>query len=119
MKLSMFKLAKTVSKHSDHPNHQLGAVIVKGNRVISIGFNKTCTHPKSNHPYKRLHAEIAAILKAGRTDLQGACIYVYRENKQGIPSNSMPCASCWSAIQEVGIRQVYYSVDGTFKGSRA
>lgn len=114
MKIKFFQLAKNISKHSDHPAHQLGAVIVRGNKIVSMGFNKNKTHTKSNHAWKRLHAEISAIIKS-REDLTGCSIYVYRETKLGHLGMARPCASCLSAIQEAGIKKIFYSTETGYK----
>jgi deoxycytidylate deaminase len=108
MKIKFFDLARTLSKHSDHPHHKLGAVITRGNKIISLGYNKNKTHTKSNHSWKRLHAEITAIIKA-KQDISGCSIYVFRETKQGQPAMARPCSSCMEAIREAGIKRVYYS----------
>lgn len=108
MKNKFFQLARNIAKHSDHPAHQLGAVITRGNKIISLGFNKNKTHTKSNHAWKRLHAELSAIIKA-RQDLTNCSIYVYRETKNGDLGMARPCPSCMEAIKESGITQVYYS----------
>jgi dCMP deaminase len=113
MKIKFFQVAKAASKHSDHPAHQLGAVIVKGNKIISVGFNKNKTHTKSNHAWKRLHAELCAIIKA-KQDLTGSSIYVYRETKNGNLGLSRPCASCMEAIKEAGINKIYYTTETGF-----
>jgi dCMP deaminase len=110
MKNKYFQLARNISKHSDHPVHQLGAVIVRGNRIISLGFNKNKTHTKSNHAWKRLHAEICAIIKS-KEDLTGCTIYVYRETKLGNLGMARPCQSCMIAIQEAGIKKICYSTE--------
>lgn len=115
MKLKFFEIAKAASKHSDHPAHKLGAVIVKGNKIISVGFNKNKTHTKSNHAWKRLHAEISAILKA-KQDLTGCSIYVYRETKNGDLGIAKPCSSCSAAIKETGIKKIYYTIQTGFTG---
>jgi deoxycytidylate deaminase len=114
MKNKFFQLARNISKHSDHPAHQLGAFIVKGNRIISLGFNKNKTHTKSNHAWKRLHAEICAIIKT-KEDLTGCTIYVYRETKLGNLGMARPCPTCLAAIQEVGIKKICYSTENGYK----
>jgi dCMP deaminase len=110
MKIKFFDLAKTLSKHSDHPQHKLGAVITRGNKVVSIGYNKNKTHTKSNHCWKRLHAEISAIIKA-RQDLTGCSIYIYREKKDGSFGLARPCHTCMLAIKEAGITKAHYTTE--------
>lgn len=108
MKVKFFDIAKSISKHSDHPHHKLGAVISKGNRVISLGFNKNKTHTRSNHNWKRLHAEISAIIKA-KQDITNCYIYIYRETKDGQIAMARPCCSCMQAIKEAGIKKIFYT----------
>jgi len=50
-----------------------------------------------------------AINKAGRTDLSGASIYVYREDLNGDIADSKPCGACMRAIRESGIKNVFYT----------
>lgn len=114
MNIKFFDLAKKISKLSDHRNHKLGSVIVRGSKIISVATNKVKTHPKSTHPYFSLHCEMAAILLA-KQDLHGCEIYVYRETKSGIPAMARPCVYCLPFIKESGIKQVHYSVNGNYK----
>ena len=109
-----FDLAKKVSKLSNHTRFKIGAVIVRGTKIISVGTNKYKTHPKSPHPYSSLHAEMAAVLLA-RHDVRGCDIYVYRETKAGVPAMSRPCVWCRPFIREAGLRRVHYCERGLFK----
>jgi len=52
------------------PNPLVGAVIVKGKKVIAEGYHKKCGWP---------HAEIEAIRKAKPKDLKGATLYINLE----------------------------------------
>lgn len=113
MKPKFFQLAKTASKHSNHPQHQLGAVIVYKNKVVSLGFNKMQTHPKSGHPWSYSHAEFCAVIKAQR-DLKDCHIYIYRETRDGIPGLAKPCNSCMAMIAETGISKIHYSTDAGY-----
>jgi deoxycytidylate deaminase len=108
VKVRHFIAAKKSSLRSDHPYYQLGAVIARGNKILATGWNKYKTSPKSPHPYKHIHAEVAAILNCGDR-AKGADLYVYREGKDGEPRLSKPCATCLQAIRSAGIRRVYYT----------
>jgi deoxycytidylate deaminase len=114
MNSKFFDLAKKVSKLSTHRNHQIGSVIVRGSKIISVGTNKYKTHPKSPHPYGSLHSEMAAILLA-KQDVHGCDIYVYRETKAGVPALSRPCIYCYPFIAEAGLSRVHYSTNGSFR----
>lgn len=114
MNTKFFDLAKKISKLSNHPRFQLGAVIVRGSKVISVGINHIKTHPKSPHPFKSLHCEMAAVLLA-KQDLTNCEIYVYREIKSGEKAISRPCVYCIPFIQDVGIKKIHYTIDGGYK----
>ncbi|PWB76437.1 bifunctional diaminohydroxyphosphoribosylaminopyrimidine deaminase/5-amino-6-(5-phosphoribosylamino)uracil reductase RibD [candidate division GN15 bacterium] len=77
------------------PNPVVGAVVVKGGRIVAEGF-----HRKAGGK----HAEIEALTKAG-SNARGATLYVTLE----------PCCHtgltgpCTEAIQRAGIRRVVYA----------
>lgn len=104
---------------------QCGAVIVKDNRIISIGYNGTPTGWDNNCEdevfYERewqgypsiwrgtptlvtkpevLHAETNAIAKVARSadSCEGAVMF----------STHMPCMECAKLIYQSGIKSVYY-----------
>lgn len=114
MKKRYFSLAKKLSKKSDH-RFQMGSVVVRGSKVLGIGFNNARkSHPRAKTPYNTIHAELSAVLSAGREDLQGSDMYIYRETRDGKPANSFPCGHCLALINDVGIRNIYYTKDGAF-----
>ena len=77
----------------------IGAVIVKDNKVISRGYNKTEKDADSTS-----HAEIEAIRKAakkfGDWRLNGCSIYVTVE----------PCLMCFGAIKNSRISKLVYGI---------
>lgn len=111
MNISYLKLAKTVSKFSDH-RVKVGAVIVKRKPIIACA-NKNVTHPLYADPSKgkssSLHAEIRCIIHS-KCDLLGSDIYVYRETKDGESALARPCKVCLQALREAGIKRMYYSI---------
>lgn len=113
--MKFLKLLKKLKAQSDHPTHKHSCVIAKGNQVISIGFNKYKTSPKSNHPYKMVHAELSAILDNKFADLAGSTAYIYRENHSGTPAMSRPCESCMVLLKLAKIKKICYSVENGFK----
>lgn len=114
MKMRFFEIAKKLSEKADY-QHKLGAVVVDKNKPIGFGFNKPSkTHPRSNHPFGRVHAELDAILNAG-LDCKGASIYIYREHKDGTPAEAKPCKYCQVLLNSVGIKRIFYTSEGTFK----
>lgn len=111
MRQRYFKAAKKASFKSNHPNHKLGAVVVRGSKVLGIGWNRYKTHPESPHPFKHLHAEVAALIRC-QEETEGAEIYVYREGKDGELRLSKPCPTCMEAIQANGIEKIHFTGNG-------
>lgn len=116
--MKFLKLLKKLRQYSDHPVHKMSCVIADKNQVISIGFNKMKKHPKSNHPWRCLHAEVSALLDNKFADLKGCTAYVYREDKAGQPAIAKPCPSCMQALKLAGIKKVWYSDNGGYKEER-
>jgi deoxycytidylate deaminase len=114
MKQRFFNIAKKLATRSNH-THKLGCVIAKKNRLISLGNNSTKTHPRAKNPYSMIHAEFAAILNVPLDDLKGSEAYVYRELKNGAIANSRPCRTCYKALQDVGVKIIYYTDNGGYK----
>lgn len=75
-----------------HPNPRVGALVVRGGRLIASGYHRRCGAP---------HAEAIALARAGAA-ARGATLYVTLEpcNHQG---RTAPCAP---QIVEAGIRRV-------------
>lgn len=91
-----------------------GAVVVKGGRVLGIGWNKNRNHPMIVSPEHiktdcSYHAEEVAIKEAGEENVKGAIIYVARVNKSGNDRDSKPCDRCTKLIDNVGIKRVVYT----------
>lgn len=86
-----------------------GALIYKGGRVLSTGFNTTRNqHPTMliNTSDYTVHAEIAAMRQLDASDLRGATIYIGRIGRSRPALNSMPCPDCASYIEAAGIKRV-------------
>lgn len=86
---------------------QLGAVLVRGSRVISVGYNQRHkTHPKAATWTQSIHAEHSALLGV---DAQGADLLVYRALRNGATALAKPCPDCWRLLRRAGVRRVYYT----------
>ncbi len=104
------EVAKEASRNSTY-RHRLGAVIVKKNRILSVGFNKPeKTHPRSGNLFRTTHAELDAILRCPEESLKGSTIFVVREAASGL-AMAKPCQFCLELIKAVGIKRVVYSTD--------
>lgn len=98
-------LASLVASWSKDPSTKCGAVIVDNHSVVSVGFNgfpaDMPDDPKlyedRNEKYSRIiHAEINALLYAGRPIPSGACLYT-------VPF--MPCDRCVVQFLQAGVKQ--------------
>lgn len=114
MKMRPFSLAKKLSEKSTHHKYKHGAVLMRKNRVLSIGFNQNKTHSRSLHAFKHIHAETDALLSTKVKDLSDAVMYIYREDKDGNPALSRPCSSCLRSLKNAGIKKIYYSIDNGY-----
>jgi deoxycytidylate deaminase len=110
--------AQRASALSDFGRIKIGAVIVKGNWIISSGCNKKKTHPIQKRyndatlDYQKtpcLHAEIDALIRSEREDLSGAECFVARSDRAGRLALSKPCLSCQRALFEAGVSTVYFT----------
>ena len=122
-----FIKAKKASEFSDFKRYHVGCVVVYKGYILSVGFNSNKTHPiqkiynkerftEDSTPHS-LHAEIAAlglIKKRNDIDWSSVELYIYRENKKGEPRMSKACASCLAMIKDLGIVDVYYTIDSGY-----
>ncbi len=121
--LKFFEVAKAMAATSKHHKFRVGANIVVGGQVISVGVNMEKTHPmqKRYNEYRkidkpmhhRIHAEIDAILKViyQLPNLKNAKVFVYRETKDGKMAMARPCPACMAALIDHGIHDIYYSTE--------
>lgn len=120
-------LAKNACKFSDFRDHHLGSVIIYKGKVLSIGYNTNKTNPLQEHYNKfrgyditkarnSLHAEMMAICKCKDMDIEWnkASIYIYRQHKNGIKALARPCKACERAIKDLGIKNIYYTVENGY-----
>ncbi|MCQ2346716.1 MAG: dCMP deaminase family protein [Paludibacteraceae bacterium] len=101
------RMARTWAENSYCVRRQVGALLVKGNMIISDGYNGTpsgfenqCEDENNvSKPYV-LHAEANAITKVARSNnsSDGATLYV----------TTSPCMECSKLIIQAGIRRVVY-----------
>lgn len=85
--------------NASHSQWRVGAVLVKGGRVLSVGVNRYRNHPsKVEVNDVSYHAEEVAIRKAG--DPSGATIYVARLTRSGKIGLARPCVRCQAMLLE-------------------
>lgn len=109
-------IAEKVSTLSSAKKLNVGAIIVKDNRIISLGYNgtpsgwdNTCEDEVVDHEtlkpiYKTkpevLHAESNCISKLARSSESGEESIMF--------STHSPCLECAKLIYQSGIKEVYY-----------
>jgi deoxycytidylate deaminase len=135
-----FKLAKNASEFSDYnkKNVHVGAVVLYKNKPIGVGWNTSRTHPyqlkynkyrelAKNRDYicdehePCLHAELMALQHATRSfkgDLSKCSIFVYSEKKDGSTRLTKPCNACSKRLEELGIRNIYYTTNNGWQYER-
>lgn len=113
---------------NDDSNIRFAAAIVRGNKIISVGFNHKKSHPfqakfaKNEHAVF-LHAEIHAIKNSLREidveDLSQCELYITRVKKPRAHAKhfhwglAKPCCGCERAIAEFGLKRTVYTCDET------
>lgn len=110
-------------KHNKAAHQKLCALVVKGNKVISVGYNKVGTHPivekfKTNNNVDTIHAEIDAVLRAKNKigDLTGCTVFIARVKWADKPEHpsiglSKCCDMCHDVLRSLGIKKVVYTLD--------
>ncbi|MEX1189783.1 MAG: dCMP deaminase family protein [Bacteroidia bacterium] len=108
-------LASNLALRSHCVKQQVGAVLTKDTRIISLGYNgppagthncdeewpeEGCARDRKGSCYLALHAEANAILYAAKNkvDLENSTLYV----------TLSPCLSCARIILSVGIKKVFF-----------
>ncbi len=101
------RMARIWAENSYCKRRQVGALVVKDQRIISDGYNGTpsgfenvCEDENNvTHPYV-LHAEANAITKLAKSNnnSEGATLYV----------TASPCIECAKLIIQAGIKRVVY-----------
>lgn len=87
----------------------VGSVIVKNNRLISMGYNgyipgaPHISRVQDNHEQSIIHSEINAITDCAKrgVSLEGSKIYI----------THFPCPNCFKSIAACGIKEVIYLDD--------
>ena len=102
------RMARIWAENSYCERRQVGALIVRGDAIISDGYNGTpsgfeniCEDENNKTKPYVLHAESNAITKVAKSNNSslGATLYV----------TASPCIECAKLIIQAGIRRVVYS----------
>ena len=103
------KAATLASIRSPCDRLKVGCVIVKNNRLISMGYNGVLagTDHRSivrwGHEQATIHAEINAITDAAKrgVSIDDSVAYI----------THYPCINCFKALASSGVKKIYYQVD--------
>ena len=104
------EIAEEVASRATCDRLQVGAVIVRDNRILTTGYNGSLPDTphcdevghllKDGHCVRTVHAEANAVLQAARfgIPLEGAVCY----------STYKPCLSCLKTLLGAGIKKIIY-----------
>lgn len=115
---SYMEIAKIIAQRSNCVGAQVGAIIVKDDRILSTGYNGTpkgyinCCDVWTDGPHPdhyewskiyEIHAEQNAIIWAARKgiSIEGSDIY----------TTMRPCSQCTKLIIGSGIKRIFYNHD--------
>ena len=100
-------IAKRTAELSSAKRLQVGAIIVKNDRIVSIGYNGTpsgWTNECEDENYKTnpevIHAEANAIAKLAKSTESGEGAVMFLTHA--------PCMDCAKQIYTAGIRKVFF-----------
>jgi dCMP deaminase len=99
-------IALLASQRSPCKRLHVGSVVIKDNRLISMGYNgyipgaPHISRIKDDHEQSIIHSEINAIADCAKrgTSLLGAKIYV----------THFPCINCFRSIAACGIKEIVF-----------
>jgi deoxycytidylate deaminase len=106
----LINAALNASEKSRITEWSIGAVLVKGSKIISTGYNKNSgkmmSLRKQGYRIWSLHAEMVCMLG---NNCEGGYLFVAGfKTKNKNPINSKPCKECVKMAKEVGIRGIFY-----------
>jgi len=106
--IAHMKVAHIYGELSTCERLKVGCIIVKNDRIISIGYNGTpagdsnCCEDKNNQTKSTvIHAEMNALMKLSQSNesSKDATMFI----------THAPCIDCAKLVYQAGIRTIYYS----------
>lgn len=105
--------AKVVSLRSTCSRLEVGAVIVRNNRIIASGYNGSVDDSShcidegcllvDNHCVRTVHAEMNALIQCARFGVATEETEMYVTH--------FPCLQCTKHIIQAGVKKIYYAED--------
>lgn len=116
--LKYLRLAESKATESNYPRWPMGAVLVRGGRVLAAASNDL-RNPASTDGIPFLecstHAEVATLKRAKRT--HGSTIYIARVTRSGRRGLAKPCVRCEADLVAAGVRQAIWTIDDKSYGT--
>jgi tRNA(Arg) A34 adenosine deaminase TadA len=104
-------LAARTAAAGEPRNHKLGAVAVRGGRVLGVGANKARNTPSLDIPRSAwsVHAEASCLRQVAYPN--GATLYVARVTGVGRTRLARPCPRCWDLAYRLGVTKLIYTTN--------
>jgi deoxycytidylate deaminase len=112
------KLAESHAAVSNYERWPMGAVLVKGGRVLagaSNGFRNPAGMDGVPFEMCSVHAEVATLKRAKQA--QGATIYVARILRTGNRGLAKPCIRCENDLIAAGVKRAVWTIDNDSYGT--
>ncbi len=131
-----FKKARKVANISDYKNLHIGCIAVYQGQIVGLGCNSNKTHPRQKYYNSfrlidddfnyleslppKIHAEMSCLNSIRNLDLDFSKVklYIYRIRHDQKFGMARPCPACMAAIQDIGIRNIYYTTDTGYSYER-
>lgn len=105
------RLAESQAQKSRYGRWPMGAVLVRGGRVIAAAPNNLRNEPGlAGLPLENcsIHAEAAVLRQVNKP---GGTMYVARLTRGGARALARPCRRCKQLLVEAGIRNVVWTIN--------
>lgn len=119
----IFDVARDLAATSNHPKAHIGAVLLSGRDIISVGVNGRKSHPLQKHyntfrfsderAHHMMHAELEAIVRGRSFMRDDNVMYIYRQLRTGDQGMCRPCNGCIQALKDHKIGRIFYT---TYEG---
>lgn len=95
---------------SDLYKLRVGAALLRGNRLINIGWNTKKTHPSCNTDLSQ-HAEFNVFRGLRRELIIGCDLYVARISRTSTVKLAKPCEDCQEFLNSLPLNKIFFTND--------